>query len=50
MYFEPNMKTHKEFGYALKKAKNSGVNILALDCEVTKETIVMGDYVDVKLD
>lgn len=50
MYFEPNMKTHKEFGYALKKAKNSEVNILALDCEVTKETIVMGDYVDVKLD
>lgn len=50
MYFEPNMKTHKEFGYALKKAKDSGVNILALDCEVTRETIVMGQYVNVKLD
>lgn len=37
--FKPNDLTHKEFGDALRKAKASGVKILAYDCNVTPSTI-----------
>ncbi|MBE6071300.1 MAG: DNA/RNA nuclease SfsA [Clostridium butyricum] len=49
LYFEPNIKTHKEFGDALKKAKESGVNIIAVDCEVSENSIDIRDYVKVKV-
>ena len=48
-YFEPNDKTHKAFGDALRNAEKCGVNILALDCEVTKDSIVIKDNVEVRL-
>lgn len=38
-YFTPNMKTHAAFGEALQKAKEHGVNVLAYDCKVTKDSI-----------
>jgi len=38
-YFEPNYETHKEFGDTLKIAKKQGVNIIAMECEVTPESI-----------
>ena len=47
-YFEPNYKTHMEFGVALKEAKDNGVNVMAIDCGVTKEEVVAGDFVEVK--
>lgn len=47
LYFEPNVKMHKEFAEALKKAKECGVNILAVDCEVTEDSINISDYVKV---
>jgi sugar fermentation stimulation protein A len=47
VHFEPNVETHKEFAYALKEAKEKGVHILALDCEVTEDTIDILDYVKV---
>lgn len=37
--FEPNAATHPEFAQALKNAKEAGVHILALDCNVTKDSI-----------
>ncbi|MBP1925191.1 sugar fermentation stimulation protein A [Sedimentibacter acidaminivorans] len=48
-YFTPNNKTHMEFGEALVLAKSKGVNILALDCEVTKNSIEARNFVDVRL-
>ena len=37
--FSPNTTTDPAFAKALKKAKDAGVNILALDCTVTKTAI-----------
>lgn len=48
-YFTPNYKTHKEFGEALKYAKEKGVKILAYDCIVEKDSIILNNQVDVKL-
>lgn len=48
-YFTPNNKTHREFGEALVLAKNKGVNILALDCEVTENSIEAKNFVEVRL-
>jgi sugar fermentation stimulation protein A len=49
LYFTPNIETHKSFGDALINAKNHGVNIMALDCHVTKNSIIAGNYVEVRL-
>jgi sugar fermentation stimulation protein A len=49
LYFTPNIKTHKAFGDALKNAKSHGVNIMALDCDVTKNSIKARDYVEVRI-
>lgn len=49
LYFEPNIRTHKEFGDALKEAKKHGVNILAVDCNVTENSIDINNYVEVKV-
>ncbi len=48
-YFTPNIRTHKAFGDALKLAQKSNVNIIALDCLVTEESIKAEDYVQVRL-
>lgn len=48
-YFTPNYKTHLEFGEALKTAEGLGVNILALDCDVTGDSIKAGKKVPVRL-
>lgn len=49
LYFEPNIKTHKEFGEALREAKKHGVNILAVDCNITEDSIDINNYVEVKV-
>ena len=48
-HFEPNVKTHKEFADALKKAQKAGVNVIAVDCEVTEDSIDKRDDVKVIL-
>ena len=48
-YFTPNNVTHKEFGDTLKNAKNKGVEILAFDCNITKDSITAKDCVDIVL-
>lgn len=48
-YMTPNVRTHKAFGEALVRAKESGVHILAYDCRVTKNSIEMGKEVPVLL-
>lgn len=48
-YFTPNIKTHKEFGEALILAQKKGVKILALDCEITENSIEARNFVEVCL-
>ena len=48
-YFAPNESTHPEFAEALRRAKQAGVNILAYDSHVTKEGIVLGKTVEIRL-
>lgn len=49
LYFTPNDETHKEFGAALREAEKKGVKIIAVDCNVTEDSIDICDYVGVKL-
>lgn len=48
-YFTPNDITHNTFGDALRKAKNSGVKILAYDCFVSENSIEINKEIRVKL-
>ena len=48
-HFEPNDKTHSAFGDALRNAESKGVNILAYDCDVTKDTIEIDKEIKVLL-
>ena len=48
-FLTPNDVTHKEFGDALRKAKEAGVEILAYDTLVTEDSMVLHQPVEVKL-
>lgn len=48
--FEPNDKTHREFGDALRKAVKKGVHVLALDCQVKKDELEIDQMIPVSLD
>lgn len=47
--FMPNDETHKAFGDALRAAASSGVNVIAMDCEVSPDSISISSPVSVKL-
>lgn len=47
--FKPNDATHKAFGDALRNAKKSGVNIIAMNCTVTENSIEMLKKIEVEL-
>ena len=47
--FEPNDVTHPVFGEALRKAKQAGVHVLALECVVTPNRLEIGSFVPVSL-
>ena len=47
--FEPNYMRQEEFGFALEAARDQGVHILAYDCIVTQDTLVLDQEVPVKL-
>lgn len=49
LYFTPNYKTHKEFGETLVNVKKKGVNLIAFDCEVTKDSLTTVQIVDIML-
>lgn len=48
-YLHPNDATDPEFGKALREAAANGVNVLAVDCEVTVEEMKIRNFVSVKL-
>lgn len=47
--FTPNYSTHPEFGEALKRAKEAGVQIMAYDCIVKKDYLIIDNQVQIKL-
>lgn len=47
--FSPNTKTDPKLAEALKEAENNGVNILAYDCLVTENEMIIDSPVDVIL-
>jgi len=47
--FGPNYETHPEFGRALQKAAEKGVQILAFDCVVTKDQLMLDSPVKIDL-
>ena len=49
LYFEPNRITHPEFAETLKLASKNGVNVLAYQCHVTSESIIMKNKIPVKI-
>lgn len=49
-WLEPNDRTHPAFGEALREAEKDGVKVLAYDCGVTEDGMVMEEPVLVRLD
>ena len=47
--FAPNDDTHPAFGDALRRAAAAGVEVLAVQCEVTPESVTITDFVPVCL-
>ena len=48
-FFTPNRETHPDFADALKEAKAAGVKIIAVECDVTPDTLLAKDEIEVKL-
>ena len=48
-WLEPNDRTDPECGRALREAAAAGVQVLAVDCRVTVDSMEIGDAVEVKL-
>ena len=48
-YLHPNDATDPQFGQALREASANGVEVLAVDCEVTVEEMKIRDFVPVRL-
>ena len=47
--FRPNDEMHKAFGDALRNAKKNGVRILAVDCIVTPDSIMIDKNIKIKV-
>ena len=48
LYFAPHRETHPAFAEAVAGAVEQGVQLLALDCYVTADSITAGDFVEVR--
>ena len=48
-YFKPNAETDHDFAQALKDAYNAGVNVLAYDCMVKEDEMVIDKKTEVKI-
>ena len=49
VHLEPNDTTHPEFGAALRKAANAGVEVLAMECRVTPDSLEILRPIPVRL-
>lgn len=48
-YLHPNDATDPAFGQALREAAAAGVNVIAVDCHVTPDSMVIGKPIEVRL-
>lgn len=48
-YLTPNDETHKEFGDTLRHAHECGVRICAISCQITPDTIIPHEEMEVRL-
>ena len=48
-YVTPNDTTHPQFGQALRRAAQAGVEVFALGCAVTPDTLTAEEFVPVRL-
>lgn len=48
-WLEPNDGTDPAFGKALREAEAAGVQVLAVDCRVTEDSMEIGEFVEVRL-
>lgn len=48
-YLEPNDRTHKAFGDALREAAKAGVHVMARDCRIETDRIEIMNEVEVRL-
>ena len=48
-HFEPNDKTHPQFGEALRRARKAGVEVLAYECKVTPSSLEISKSIPVVL-
>ena len=48
-HFEPNDKTHPQFGEALRQARKAGVQVLAYECKVTPSSLEISKSIPVVL-
>ena len=48
-YLHPNDAPDPDFGKALREAAAAGVQIMAVDCAVTPDTMTIRNFVEVKL-
>ena len=46
-YFTPNKETHPEFAEALLMAKEQGVEVIAVDCEVGEASLTCGKEIEI---
>ena len=47
--FSPNNATHPQFGQSLKDAQTAGVTVLAFDCDVTEDSLILNRPIPVVL-
>ena len=47
--FRPNVRTHPAFAEALNKAHDAGVRVLAMDCIVTPDSMIIDSEVSIRL-
>lgn len=48
-YLHPNDKTDPAFGAALREAAKRGVRVMAVECQVTENTMTIGKEIEVRL-
>ena len=46
-HFEPNRVTHPDFAQALREARDAGVRLIALDCDVTEDSLSVREPVEI---
>ncbi|MBQ8203469.1 MAG: DNA/RNA nuclease SfsA [Clostridia bacterium] len=47
--FKPNDLTHKAFGDTLRTVSESGVKVIAVDCNITPDSIEIDNFIDIDL-